>query len=177
MKNLSLLRLHLTQAGKSLHRAKNNNYSDNEKQRYQENLTILHSKVAEIVNEQVVATNDFCFEHKRTLDFIYKSLEFLDSSTLNLIPYETVEGLKLALKDWIQDGEKYVIVTSLVNGVFDFSFDQTLVEVDAQYEEFKQKYDIAFNCRLIQINIPKALSRDYLASVVHYHELGHFIDK
>ena len=174
--NLSLLRLHLAQAGKSLQKAKNNNYSDQEKQRYQDNLTNLYQQIVETVNNQKTVSDDFCFEQKRVLDFIYKSLEFLDSSTLNLIPYETVECLKSALKDWTKPTEKYIIVTSLINGIYDFSFDPTLVEVDGQYREFKQKYNIEFTGRLVQINIPKALSRDYLASVVHYHELGHFID-
>lgn len=174
--NLSLLKLHLAQAGRSLQKAKNNNYSDREKQRYQEGLSALYQQIVETVNQQIAASDDFCFEQKRILDFIYKSLEFLDSSTLNLIPYETVECLKSALSDWIHPSEQYIIVTSLINGIYDFSFDPTLVEVDGQYKEFKQKYNVEFTSRLVQINIPKALSRDYLASVVHYHELAHFID-
>ena len=60
--NLSLLRLHLAQAGKSLQKAKNNNYSDQEKQRYQDNLTNLYQQIVEIVNNQKTVSDDFCFE-------------------------------------------------------------------------------------------------------------------
>lgn len=38
-------------------------------------------------------------------------------------------------------------------------------------------YGVNFDKKLIQINLPESLSRDYLANVVLYHELGHFIDK
>lgn len=174
--SLSLLKLHLAQAGKSLQKARNNNYSDKEKQDYQDNLILLFDKIDDEISAQVSVTDFFCFEQKKLIDFIYKSLEFLDSSTLNLIPYETVECLKLALYDWILPSDKYLIVTSLINAVSGFSFDPTLVEVDKYYDLFEYKYGIKFKTRLVQINIPKALSRDYLAGVAHYHELGHFID-
>ncbi|TAG59428.1 MAG: hypothetical protein EAZ27_00650 [Cytophagales bacterium] len=35
---------------------------------------------------------------------------------------------------------------------------------------------INFDYKLVQINLPKSLSKDYLANVALYHELGHFID-
>jgi hypothetical protein len=172
----SLLQLHLAQAGRSLQRTKNNQYSDWEKQDYQAQLVKLYEQVVQQTQRQPAMSDAFIFETKHTLDFIYKSLEFLDSSTLNLIPYETVEGLKLALRDWTKDGELFIIVTSLINQIDGFSFDPALVEVDQRYDEFREKHNVLFNSRLVQINIPKALSRDYLASVVHYHELGHFVD-
>lgn len=171
--SLSLLQLHLAQADRSLQRTRN---SDQEKQDYQANLIKLYEKVAESANQQQTFSDQFIYKVKRVLDFIYKSLEFLDSSTLNLIPYETVECLKLALQEWLRPDENYIIVTSLINQIDGFSFDPALVRVDGQYAEFKQKYGVEFTSRLVQINIPRALARDYLASVVHYHELGHFVD-
>ena len=172
----SLLHLHLSQANKSLQRAKNNSYSDLEKQKYQDSLELLFNKVVDSVEQQHNKTDQFLLESKRVIDFIYKSLEFLDNSTLNLIPYETVECLKLALYEWIKPDETYIIVTSLINDVHGFSFDPALVGVDKQYEIFKRNFGVEFKSRLVQINIPRALSRDYLASVAHYHELGHFVD-
>lgn len=174
---LALLHLHLAQAGRSLQRAQNNNYSDQQKQIYQAKLTALYEALVQSVNSQSHLYEQFIFDAKRVLDFIYKSLEFLDSSTLNLIPYEIVECLKSALNDWISPTENYIIVTSLINRIDGFSFDPTLVQVDKIYDSFKQIYNVDFDSRLVQINIPRALSRDYLASVAHYHELGHFVDR
>lgn len=173
----SVLKLHIVQAGRSLERASSNNYSDKEKQDYHKCLVNLYESAISIVETQQVHSDTLIKDVKQLLDFIYKSLEFLDSSTINLIPYETVEGLKTALKDWTDPKDKYIIVTSLINQIYGFSFDPTLVEVDGRYQEFKQKYNVNFTSKLVQINIPRALSRDYLASVAHYHELGHFIDK
>jgi hypothetical protein len=175
--DLHLLNLHLSQANKSLQRAKNNNYSDQDKLQYQSSLELLFTKVEEAVNQQQQATPLFVLECKSVIDFIFKSLEFLENSTLNLIPYETVECLKLALYDWIKPSETYIIATSLINRVHGFSFDPALVGVDQQYAYFKKNYGVEFKSRLVQINIPRALARDYLASVAHYHELGHFVDK
>jgi len=173
---LALLHLHLAQAGRSLQRARNNNYSDQEKQIYHAKLTALYEALVQSVNSQSNLSEQFIFDAKRVLDFIYKSLEFLDSSTLNLIPYEIVECLKSALNDWVLPSENYIIVTSLINEISGFSFDPSLIQVDKIYDSFRQIYKVDFESRLVQINIPRALSRDYLASAVHYHELGHFVD-
>lgn len=171
--------MHLAQANKSLQKAKNNNYSDKQKQKYQDDLIKLFSCVQQKVeaNQNVSIGDPFIDEIKQILYFIYKSLEFLDSSTLNLIPYETVECLKLALRDWVDDSDTYIIVTSLINSLYGFSFDPSLLNTARRYKNFKDNYGVEFTSGLIQINIPVALSRDYLASVVNYHELGHFVDR
>ena len=65
----------------------------------------------------------------------------------------------------------------MINEIDGFSFDPTLIQVDKVYDSFRQIYKVDFESRLVQINIPRALSRDYLASVAHYHELGHFVDR
>ncbi|UFH54819.1 hypothetical protein [Spirosoma sp. KNUC1025] len=171
-----ILTLQVVQAERSLLKSKNNNYSDREKKDYHNKLSLLLDYIKNEINNQNDYTNSFCFGIKKELDFIFKSLEFLDSSTLNLIPYETVECLNLALKDWIKPKESYIIVTSLINNTDRFSFDPSLIEDTNIYETIHVKYGIKFEHKLIQLNIPKSLSRDYLINVVHYHELGHFID-
>jgi hypothetical protein len=175
----SLLQLHLSQAELALHKAKNNSYSDQRKEAYQQTLNKLFEAVLNEVSGKGLGLPDkeIYSTYKRHIDFIFKSLEFLDSSTLNQIPYEIVECLNIAMKDWLEIKDKYIIVTSLINDVMGFSFDPSLAFDEAIYSEIKTKYNIEFEERLVQINLPKALSRDYLASVVLYHELGHFIDQ
>lgn len=176
---MSLLQLHLqiSQAEKALLRTQNNNYSDKSKQDYQNNLVKLFEKIREGVSSNPPKNETELYEVKRYLDFIFKNLEFLDSSTLNLIPYEIVTCLKSALDEWLKEKTEYIIVTSLINNVTGFSFDPILISYYYTfYGIFEKKYNILFKQRLIQINIPKALSRDYFVSVVHYHELGHFVD-
>ena len=57
-----------------------------------------------------------------------------------------------------------------------FSFEPRLAFDEEIYRIIKSVCDVSFSDRLIQINLPKSLARDYLANVVLYHELGHFID-
>lgn len=173
----NLLRLHLAQAELALEKARNNSYSDSHKEEYQNKLTNLFNAVHADVNSKSALTDDDIYVlYKRHIDFIFKSLEFLDSSTLNQIPYEIVECLNHAMKDWLGNNEEYIIVTSLINDVGGFSFDPSLVFSEALYNEIKTKYTIEFPRKLVQINLPRALARDYLSSVVLYHELGHFVD-
>ena len=57
-----------------------------------------------------------------------------------------------------------------------FSFDGSLKFYDFIYDSIKILYNVTFKYRLVQINLPESTSRDYLANVVLYHELGHFIE-
>lgn len=170
-----LLLLHLTHAKQALEKAKNNSYSDQRKEKYQKNLFDLFDAVESDVLHNIATLKDQQIYDgpKKHLDFIIKSLQFLDSSTFNQIPYEIVECLKSAMFDW-EDIDKFIIVTSLINDAEAFSYEAT---DDNLYNDIQTKYPaIIFEHRLVQINLPKALARDYLVAVVLYHELGHFID-
>lgn len=171
-----LLELHLSQAQQALSRAKNNNYSDKAKENYQQNLEKLFSSIVTNNAQSPPKTEAEIVDIKRELDFIFKSLEFLESSTLNLIPFELVECLKYAMTDWLKVNDQYIITTSLINTVNRFSFDNTLFTGNPLFLLFKIKYNLDFKDKLVLINFPKATARDYLISVVLYHELGHFID-
>ncbi len=172
--NYQLLELHLSQLNKVWEKSKYNKYSDNKKELYHYNLGLL---IEQICLEDFNKLNQTqLLERKKILDFIFKSLEFLDKSTFNQIPFEIIHCLKVALKQWLKPGDDYIIVTSLVNGVIDFSFDPILVIYNDYYRIIKKIYGITFISRLVQINLPVYLSRDYLANVVLYHELGHFVD-
>jgi len=170
------LDLHLSQAQLSLSRAANNHYSDKSKEVYQSKLQELFELILSNFNSAQPTTEAEIIEIKRELDFIFKSLEFLESSTLNLIPFELVECLKYAMNDWLRPGDKYIITTSLINTINNFSFDRTYLAGNPIFTSLDAKYNIQFPEKLVSINFPKATARDYLISVVLYHELGHFID-
>jgi len=173
-----LLLLHLSQAEQALDRAKNNSYSDQQKQDYQVRLTELFTAVrTDASNHFSTLTDAAIYDvYKKHLNFIFKSLQFLDSSTLNQIPYEVVECLNHAMREWLEPADQYIIVTSLVNDFQNFSYESWLAIDDDLYEDIRTRYSIEFPHRLVQVNLPKAFSRDYLALVVLYHELGHFVD-
>lgn len=175
MPNLSLLDLHLSQLGKTLERAQYNNYSSSGKELYQQKLLELFDKLV-LEFDPTKIDEAQRVEYLSVVNFIFKSLEFLDNSTINLIPFELIECFNTALEDWTRTGEQYIIVTSLVNRYSGFGFDPYLANNDAIYDFISAAYGIDFNHRLVQITIPKTLSRDYLACVIGYHELGHFVD-
>lgn len=173
MSHFNLLELHAAQAQTLLNKSKNFTYSDCDKQEYQKKLYQLIAKIKESINDKL--DDKEIFEKQHHLNFIFQSLEFLKDSTLSSIPFEIVSCLNSAMSDWI-DPSKFIIVTSLNNSIFSFSYVQELACNDLLYQSLHANYGIEFDKRLVQINLPHALSRDYLASVVLYHELGHFID-
>ena len=168
-----LLKLHLAQLNRAVQRSKTNRYADPRKVDYHESLSELFRKLSEIDFENISYTEQK--EVKKMLDFCFQSIEFLDNSTLVNIPYEIVYCLEKALNEW-DDSQKYIIVTSLQNHLISYSFNPTLALNEPIYDLIKVKCGIEFSHRLVQINLPKYLAHDYLANVVLYHELGHFID-
>jgi len=171
---VKLLELHFAQLAKAWSKSKFNNYSDTRKQAYKNKLALLFDKLQ--VEDFSQLSPSQVQDRSYVIDFFFTSLEFLDSSTLNLIPFEIVECLSEALKDWLNQHQDYIIVTSLVNEQNGFSFRPALAITDFYYNNINTLYQIDFPYRLIQITLPRFLVRDYLANVVLYHELGHFID-
>jgi deoxycytidine triphosphate deaminase len=173
-----LLLLHLAHAKQALDRAKNNSYSDQRKETYQSKLSQLLDGVESHIqaNLSTLTDSQIYDGSKIHLDFIIKSLQFLESSTLNQIPYEIVEALSHAMNEW-EATDKFIIVTSLINDAEGFSYESWLANDDNLYKDIATNYPaITFDQRLVQINLPKSLVRDYLVAVVLYHELGHFVD-
>jgi len=171
--NVQLLELHLSQLISAWSKSKLNIYSDSNKDSYHQQLgDLLHYLTKEDFSKLSIIDLEF---RKRTIDFIFKGLEFLDKSTLNAFPIEIVECLNVALNDWI-DNNDYIIVTSLNNSLSSFSFVPSLDFDDPLLLFIKTNYNVEFKKRLIQINLPKSFSKDYFANVVLYHELGHFVD-
>jgi hypothetical protein len=168
-----LITLHISQLLKAFEISKTNKYSDPRKEQYHKNLCALVEKINSLdLSTRTYEENKML---KKIIDFCFYSIEFLDNSTLVNIPYELVYCLEKALKNWI-DTDKYIIVTSLQNDLNSFSFNPFLALNVTYYDLIEAEFEIVFEYRMIQINLPKYLANDYLSNVVLYHELGHFID-
>jgi hypothetical protein len=169
-----LLELHFSQLQAEWSVSRYNNYSDRRKQDYHNNL---HKIISHLQDEDFSTfTDEEITTRFYIIFFVFKSLEFLNHSTTSTIPFELVFVLEQALKDW-SPSDDYLIVTSLINGMNEFSFDNSLTFFDLVYKEIEILYGVVFKQRLVQINLPDSTSRDYLANVVLYHELGHFVEK
>lgn len=146
-----------------------NKYSDNRKQIFHEKLGILFSEVIENYDFSLPMDLVFCRE---VMDFFSRSINLLDNNTINVVPHEVIECLNVALKDWVDDYSKYIIVTTDGEYCF-YLLDDS---IDITYTNIKNLYNIDFSYKLVNVQLPKYLLRDYLTNVVLYHELGHFID-
>lgn len=173
--NNKLLQLHFAQLQAEWTISKSNSYSDTRKQKYHDNLRIIIEGLERRNFTAITLLDDFISNYQ-IINFVFTSLEFLNNSTLKEIPFEVVMVLETALKEWIPSND-YIIVTSLNNNINAFSFDHTLMQMSFIYEELKISFGVTFEHKLIQINLPESLARDFLANVVLYHELGHFIEK
>jgi len=172
--NQQTFELNLTQLEESFSKSKSNRYSNPKKKKHFNQLRDLFEKIKD-EDHSSFDTSDY-WEHYQIFQYLFNGLEFLDDSTLNATPYEIVTCLERALRDWIPD-ESFIIVTSLSNKVHEFSFEGNSIERHNQLKKIiKDRYDFDIERRLIKINLPKVLVRDYLTCVVLYHELGHFID-
>jgi hypothetical protein len=173
--NHRTIELLLIQLEESFSRSRSNIYSDIKKETHFIELhdLFLAIKISDYTNKGI--------QHyillKDILNYIFTDLEYLDNSTLNIIPYEIVSCLGIALEDWVQK-DNFIIVTSLSSKISQFYF-----ETGASEEVFNNMnqilstmYGLTIKHRLIKICLPKVLSRDYLSMVVLYHELGHFVD-
>lgn len=172
--NYRTIELQLLQLEESFSKSRSNIYSDKKKETHFKELSDLFNAIKSSDYKNFDA-NEIEL-HFEVLRYIFKGLEFLDNSTLNIIPYEIISCLEFALDDWISE-DNFIIVTSLSNKNLDFLF-------ESENEEFFNnlnfhidlRYGITITNRLIKIVLPKVLSRDYLSIVALYHELGHFVD-
>ena len=168
MINSQFLKLHFSQLVKAWKISKYNSYSDAQKQNYHNNLSELFSCLKKVNFDLQSPTEQQ--ELKEVIDFFILSLQFLNNSTVNCVPYEIVECLKVAMNEWIDKCNNYIIVTSYNQ----YSFNPYLV-VSGPYTIIKTRFNIIFDKKLVQINLPQHLSNDYLCNAVLYHELGHFV--
>ena len=169
------IELQLRQLEESFSKSRSNIYSDKRKESHFLEIYALFEKIRD---SDFKSFNDSELSyHIFFLSVIFSDLEYLDNSTLNIIPYEMVSCLEYALGDWL-DSDEFIIVTSMSNKMNDFYLRTPLDE--EYYKIFSDgidsRYQLSIKHRLIQISLPKILSRDYLSCGALYHELGHFVD-
>lgn len=171
-----LLELELCKVYNQLNSLKGNEYSNISLENYQTNLFLLFDKISyEIHNNKSNLLKepteiDLLY---RCLAFISLSIQFLEDSVFNYIPFETVFCLEKVLKDWVD--EDLTFVTSLKKD--SFGFDPSLsIDKNSMFQIIEGRFEIKFSNKLIQISIPKQDVSDYFFSVVLYHELAHYID-
>jgi hypothetical protein len=155
-------------------KSRSNKYPDSKKSNYFIELRSIFDSI--ISSDYDSFSHRERIEHRQIFDYLFNGLEFLDTSTLNIIPFELVSCLEKALNDWV-NSDNLMIMTSLSNRRADIWFQGWPVESIKQIKTLIfSKYSKTISSRLIRISLPKSLSRDYLSSIVLYHELGHFID-
>jgi hypothetical protein len=172
--NFRTLELNLAQLARCIQKSRFNKYSDKRKEQYQKTLAEVFESVQ--AHDYSKFTANQLITKKQIIDFVFESIEYLDNSTLTVIPFEMVYCLEEALNEWIPKNT-YIVVTSLSNSLLSYSIKDSLALNPAIYALIQNDYNKAFNHRLIQITLPRYYVHDYLANVVLYHELGHFIDR
>jgi len=170
------LNLLINQIEEQFSSSRSNVYSDKKREKHFLNIYEVFSTIKELSKSGSISIPELP-TFKQILQYIISDLQYLDSSTLNVIPFEIVSCLELALKDWIDD-DNLILSTHLSNDYNDFYF---LPNPNREYFNkinsfLSTKSIIKISYRLIKISLPKLLCRDYLSTVALYHELGHFID-
>lgn len=149
-------------------------FSDDRKKTYVKQLDTIINGLARI-DFQSIHPRDIQ-QYQDVIFFLYRSLEFLNNSTLNHTPWEMIYVLEAALGEWLKDDDSYLVTTFLGNPIRRYSFDQFLAINQLIYDNIFSLFDLKFSQRLIQINLPYSQYREYLTNVILFHELGHFID-
>lgn len=167
------LELELCKIRRQLDSIKGNEYSDRVLDEYQRCLFLLFNNMeAKILAS--IESNEPLGYYLAEFSFITSSIQFLEDSVFNILPYETVYCLRKALRDWVE--EDLIIVTSL-NKTDNYAFNPKLsYRMDDFFTTVKSDFGVEFTSRLLQISLPKQDVTDYFFSVVLYHELAHFID-
>jgi hypothetical protein len=174
----SKFELHLAQAEAVLEISQSLKFSDPRKRKHLEQLQELFYKIKGIeyakFSESELNSTRECIDY-----FILWDLEFLIQSSDNTrVPSQLLYCIEQALFEWLGKSEQYIIVTSLSKKFGSYSFQSISDSKLAILEPFIEKYfGIKFEHKLILINMPKPLVGDYLANVVLFHEIGHFIDR
>jgi len=170
---IKVLQLQLEEVAQLLSNSREDTYSDSHKQIYHKNLISLFDKIKEADLDNLSNHNEIV-RFKTYLEFILSSITLLKDNTLNTIPYEIVLCLKDAMEDWINPND-FIIVTGLKKDLYSFSYSlESFTELF--YKDLQFKFGLNFDKKLVKINLPFTLSKDYFCTVPLYHELGHFID-
>ncbi|WP_281979584.1 hypothetical protein [Tenacibaculum mesophilum] len=173
--NLDLFELQLFQLETAFTKSRTNIYSDKKKESHLKDLYRLFNSVKK--SDYKNYSQDILDLHSLFFNFLFNGIEYLDNSTVNVIPYEILICLEYALNDFMPK-ENIIIVTSFTPDNLNFYFQSYLTDerFNRLNDSIESLYNFRIEKRLVRIMLPKSLSRDYLSMVALYHELGHFID-
>ena len=108
--NIQLLNLSRSQMSLAWAKARHNQYSDTRKQIFHQNLEDLFKAISEF--DFTSMTDDEKYEARNIMEWFISSVNLLNNNTVNIIPYEMIECLNIASKEWLSDYDKYIIVTT-----------------------------------------------------------------
>lgn len=173
--NINLFELQLYQLETAFAKSRTNIYSDSKKEKHLKDLYNLFIAIKK--SNYTSYTDSELNLHYKFFSFLFNGIEYLDNSTVNVIPYEILTCLEYSLKDFLKN-DNIIIVTSFTPDNLNFYFQSftTDEEFNRLNDSIEKLYKIRISKRLVRIMLPKSLSRDYLSMVALYHELGHFID-
>lgn len=138
---------------------------------FQEKLQLLIDRLLDQTETQVSSIDkERLWEY---VEFLKESVVYLEDSTLNVTPYETVFCLQKVLEEWVD--EVPVIVTSTKTS--NYHFKGALSDLGNLSSMIIEDFNIEFDEELVQIGIPQLEVYNYLYNMVIYHEVGHFIDQ
>lgn len=150
-------------------RSRNNKYSNPKLQEFHDFFRDFYEKIK---NEDIASlTEDKKTFLKDAIDYFQTRVNCLSNNTSTTAPYEVIESIKCAAKEWVSDIDNYIILTRY--GDYSFFSDN---KEDVVLSYIENDYGIIFNKKTVLLSIPQHYYRDYLNNVVLYHEIGHFVD-
>jgi hypothetical protein len=170
------LELRFSQLLKISNRSKSSKFSDVKKKDFHDTLVRLVEKISP--EDFSNFSDQQLFENYHVIERVFGWFEYLVNSTINQTPYEIISPLEEVLNDWIDDRDKYLLLTSLSNkrDLFAFYYDEDPKWSRQIKTYIKDNYNESIDYDIIRIVLPKFLSHDFLTAVNLYHELAHFID-
>lgn len=88
-------------------------------------------------------------------------------------PEELVYTMKMVVREWLDDYQKFVILIS--DNPYMVTYPSP--DLDAKYHNIELRYGIHFEEKIVKICMPIEHCCDYMVNVCLYHEIGHFIDR
>lgn len=150
-------------------RSRNNKYSNPKLQEFHNFFRDFYEKIK---NEDVSTLSvDKKTYLKAAIEYFQTRVNCLSNNTATNAPYEVIESIKCAAKDWVLDIDKYIILTRY--GDYCFFHDNT---EEAVLLYIENDYGKKFDHKTVLLSIPQHYYRDYMNNVVLYHEIGHFVD-
>ena len=176
--NHQKLDLHFAQVERAFSNSSSNVYSDANKKNFQDQLRFIFDCYKGIKQVKTLDINQIQI-FRTVLNIIIDHLDHLDASIIGKFPTELIFCLDVVLEEWIDDYDKYLVLTSLSNKNNKYQIvHYPLVTYEYLNGEVSNLSGTSFKFAHtpILLQIPRFQSHCFLANAVVYHEIGHFID-